>query len=96
MDKTQATPLRLTPTTRHRTRKHHIPRMTAATNFPPQPKWGYSDELRTILHDTESCKLCKRWLCHFITEVADGNDDLRNAHHVLDSVGTAQKEVDDV
>ena len=93
-----------TTITYHRTRSRKpdtAPRMKAATNYPPQlttsgpGKWRYDDELHLILHDCESCRLCERWLHHYITEVAFGDGDLKRARHVLNSASTAQKAVDD-
>ena len=75
--------------------------MQVATNFPPQRttpnpgKWWYIDELHLVLHDCESCRLCERWLYHYITEVAFGDNALKRACHVLNSASTAQKAVDD-
>jgi len=105
MARTQA--MLLSPTTHHRTRnlsrkRDGIPQMQAATNFPPQRTapnpgkwWYYIDELHLVLHDCKSCWLCKRWLHHYITEVAFGDGDLKRARHVLNSASTAQKAVDD-
>jgi len=97
----------LSPTTHHRThnlsRKHDgIPWIQAATNFPPQcttPNpgkwWYYINELHLVLHDCKSCQLCKRWLHHYITEVAFRDSNLKRARHVLNSASTAQRAIDD-
>ena len=62
--------------------------------IPNHRKWQYNEELCLILHNSNSCQLCKRWLHHYITEVAYGDSDLKTAHDVLNHVSTALKAVD--
>ena len=93
MAKTQATPT--TP------KRRQIARMHVTVDYPPKRavpnhgKWQYNEELRLILHDSNSCQLCKRWLHHYITELASGDGDLKRARDVLNRASTAQKAVDD-
>jgi len=105
MAKTQAMPL--SPITHHHTcnlsrKRDGIPWIQAATNFPPQHttpnpgKWWYIDELHLVLHDCESCWLCKRWLHHSITEVAFRDGNLKRACYILNSASTTQKAIDNV
>lgn len=61
----------------------------------PNPgKWQYNKKLCLILHDSNSYQLCKRWLHHYITEVTDGDNDLKRARDVLNCASTTQKAVD--
>ena len=93
MARTQATPT---------APKRQIARMSATVNYPPKRtaptpgKWWYNEELRLILHDTDCCRLCEKWLHHYISEVAYGDGDLKKARDVLYRASTtAQKAVDD-
>ena len=68
-----------------------------AKHAAPNPrKWQYTKEIYLILHDSNSCWLCKRWLHHYITEVVYKDSNLKRAHDILNYVSTTQKAVNNV
>lgn len=65
----------------------------------PDPgPWRYDRDLRTILHDSESCKVCHTWREHFVNSIKNKDElsSITAARHALDSESDVQDEIDEV
>ena len=61
----------------------------------PDRPWEYNRGLRIILHDSESCEECLRWIGHFVKSLTKDERSLKTARHALESASDVQKDVDD-
>jgi len=72
--------------------QQHVSQATPPTR-PDQP-WEYNCGLCIILHDSESCKECLRWIGHFVKSLTKDERSLKTACHALESASDIQKDVD--